>query len=167
MTDRTKLLVVHTGAGTPESVDVSLVDLREAVLNKPEVLVEALRDLVVGQGPSSTGGDLPLDTPITKMVSPELAIDLTPNIRKLTKADLLALGDPAKVTELKLSIADLRAIEAVFHQDYQQGLTAGAAGLDEDEAMGGEAALSVSCCSCCPCCCCTAAVDLDPIQALA
>lgn len=172
MTDKTKLLVVRTGAGTPETVDVSLVDLREAVLNRPEVLVEALRDLIGGAGGApSVGGDLPMDTPVAKMVGPDAATTLTPAARKLTKADILALGGflgPPKTTkDLGLDLKDVQSLESAFHMDFHAAIVAGF-----DEEMGGaEVGESLTVgdikCCCCPCCCCTAAVELEPVQAIA
>ena len=184
MTDEAKVIVVKTDSGTPPNIDISLVDLRDVVLNQPEVLVDALRQALqagsTGQA-RLTGGGLPLDTPVAKMLDPSVAEVLTANARKLTKADILALGgfmQPAKsAKELGLNVDDVRSLELAFHQDFQGVLTAGGAGLEEmmnsTNAMAATGDVSssgggttIQCC-CCPCCCCTAAVELEPLEGIA
>lgn len=182
MADEAKIIVVKTDTATPPNIDVSLVDLRDVVLNNPEILVDALRDALQGAGGRAqlTGGDLPLDTPIAKMVDPSVAELLTANARRLTKADILALGgftQPGKsATDLGLSVDDVRSLEIAFHQDFQGILTTGGAGLEElmgstNDMTAGTDAMAIDIgdikCCCCPCCCCTAAVELTPIEAIA
>ena len=59
------------------------------------------------------------------MVDPSVAEVLTSGARKLTKADILALGgflEPAKsAKDLGLSVDDVRSLELAFHQDFQGG----------------------------------------------
>lgn len=184
MADEAKVIVVKTDNGTPPNVDISLVDLRDVILNQPEVLVDALREALQTGGTGQaqlTGGALPLDTPVAKMLDPSVAEVLTANARKLTKADILALGgftEPSKsAKDLGLSVDDVRSLELAFHQDFQGVLTAGGAGLDEmmdssnsmattNRVSSSGGGTSIQCC-CCPCCCCTAAVGLEPLEGIA
>lgn len=164
--ETTKLLVVKTDPSLPSGFDVSMLDLREAILKQPEIIVDALRNLISATTPGTTqtapGGDLPMDTPIFKMLPPDKAALLTANAKNLTKADLLALGGyggvPRKTAaDLHLTVDDVKTIEEAFHQQFGQQIAAsGSSGLMPD--------ISISCCT--PCCCCTAAADIQPVRSV-
>lgn len=111
-----------------------------------EVVVPWLKRKISGQG-FEQGFDLPLDTSITRLVQPSMVVRLSPNIRRLTKGDLLALGGwgvPRKMpSELGLTLKDIQTIRDVFTPQIKDPV----AFSDEPDAW------SISCCSCTPCCC--------------
>ena len=123
-----------------------------------EVVVPWLKKKIQGQG-LEQAFDLPLDTPITRLVQPSLIPRLSPSVQKLTKEDLLALGGwgvPRKLpSELGLSAKDIQTIRDVFTPQIKSAV----AFDDEPDAW------SVSCCSCTPCCC--AASVTHPVAAIA
>jgi hypothetical protein len=123
-----------------------------------QVVVPWLKKKLTGAA-GFEGLDLPLQTPITAMVLPSQVAMLSPAIRKLTKADLLALGGwgvPRKrPAQLGLTAKDIQTIRDVFTPRIVSP-----ASLDEEPE-----AWSISCCSCTPCCC--AAAVTRPVRRLA
>lgn len=103
--------------------------------------------------------ELPASTSITKMVLPSQVARLSPAVKKLTKADLLALGGWGLARKLPkdlgLTAKDIQTIREVF---TPQLMSAGS--LDEEPE-----AWSLSCCSCTPCCC--AAAVTQPVRLVA
>jgi hypothetical protein len=98
-----------------------------------------------------------MNTPITQMISPSLVETLSPAVRKLTKADLMALGGWAgkkTADQLGLTVKDIQSIRDVFTNIL----------LPADHRQQGFApdAWSISCCSCTPCCC--AAAEMSPMR---
>lgn len=157
-----KILVIDSSA-PPTPVQATLQDLKDAVLSNPSLALDALR-FAMQQGPGTgtttsagtgtggavtTFGNLPLDTPIFKMLSPDQAKILTSNAAKLTKEDLLDLAGvgPVKKTaeQLQLTFDDVKSIQDAFHTQFStdvQGLKIGN--------------IEITRCCCTPCCCCTA-----------
>ncbi len=98
----------------------------------------------------------PLNTPITDLLGPDYAGDLTKNAKKLTKFDLMHLrkhavrDDDAKITKKMkaLNVKDLHSIEDAFDRKLQT-----LSGLSAAPPNG-----TTYCCCCTPCCTCAAAV---------
>jgi hypothetical protein len=163
-----KVLVVEPSSAPPQPVMVTLENLRDAILKHPDLALDALRFAIQGGAPVEPtqpvtqpvrfGGDLPLDTPIFKLLPSEQAKLLSPAAAKLTKGDLLDLvgaGQTKKTpAQLNLSVEDVKSIEDAFHQQFTT--TAAAGGLLDN----------ITAC-CCPCCCCTAASVPEPIRQVA
>jgi pyruvate/2-oxoglutarate dehydrogenase complex dihydrolipoamide acyltransferase (E2) component len=153
-------------------VQTSLQDLKDAVLTNPTLALDALRyalQQAAGAGPAGTApsrsgvfGDLPLDTPIFKMLAPEQAKLLTPNAAKLVKEDLFDLAGigPVKKTphDLHLSFDDLKSMQDAFNAQFVVDIPAGL------QANGGG---GISHCCCTPCCCCTAVSVPDAYRRVA
>ena len=103
--------------------------------------------------------DLPGSTPITALVRPSQVAQLSTALRRLTKADLLALGGwgvPYRSPrDLGLTAKDIQTLREVFTPQ----LTNPTPFDDEPDAW------SLSCCSCTPCCC--AAAVTQPVRAVA
>jgi hypothetical protein len=179
MSTNYKVLVIDTTSSPPAPPQVTLEELRDAILNHPTLALDALR-FALQQGPtpsatpasppSGTGGtavtspqfgDLPLDTPIFKMLSADQAKLLTPTAAKLTKEDLLDLAGvgPVKKTAqlLNLTIDDLKSIQDAFHEKFSSDV---AAGLLPEK-------ITISRCCCTPCCCCTAVALTDAYRRVA
>ncbi len=94
---------------------------------------------------------MPMSTPITNMLTPQAAANLSPEVKALTKSDLITLqmgGHNAATAAL--TTADLKSIQTAFTQGSKVG--------------GIAAAGDINCC-CCPCCCATAV--LEPVAAVA
>jgi hypothetical protein len=123
-----------------------------------QVIVPWLKKQVAGAAGLDVGG-IPLATPITAMVLPSQMPMLSPAVRRLTKADLLALGawgvGRKTPSQLGLTTKDIQTIREVFSVRL-----VGGASLDEEPE-----AWSVSCCSCTPCCC--AAAVKEPMRRVA
>ncbi len=158
MATRFQVMIVKEVPGGPD--EVTLSNLRDAVLGNPNLVLDVLR-AALGGGEPGTGategalsGELPLDTPIFKMVDPEHAKLLTPAAAKLTKEDLLDLAGVGTVKkspqDLNLSVEDLTSIQDAFHADIRtpEGLVK----------IG-----DIKCC-CTPCCCCTAVAGINPVR---
>lgn len=167
MTTEFRVLTIEDGS-TP---DPTLQTVRDAVLAHPSLALEALKyalgattDIPSGSRSNGFSGSMPLDTPIFKMLTPDQAALLSPNAKKLTKADLLALQGPdggKALVALSLTFDDLKTVEEAFHQRF------GASGLEEvqNATTAGSNSLesSISCCCCTPCCCCTAVSVTSPL----
>ena len=87
---------------------------------------------------------LPSTTKLTDMgFNPKLVAKLSPNLRQLTKADLLSLGGwgTTKLTQnaSRISVQDVQQIKDVLGRSFGSG------GVNP-------VAMDVYCC-CCPCCC--------------
>lgn len=159
MSESIKLLLVKTPEAAPQAVDVSIEDLRDAILNHPDAVVAALREaLAAGGGAQAVSpGDIgvyPADTPIFKLLGPDQAALLTANAAKLTKADVVALQLHQKTpSQLNLTTADLQSLQNAFSFVFPDGkLPSGLA----------KASADVSCCCCTPCC--TAAAVIKPVR---
>jgi hypothetical protein len=160
MATRFQVMIVKEVPGGPD--DVTLSSLRDAVLGNPNLVLEVLRTAFSGGAPATDApqgggisGELPLDTPIFKMVDPEQAKLLTPAAAKLTKEDLLDLAGVGttkkKPEDLNLTVEDLASIQDAFHANIRtpEGL---------------KKASDISCCCCTPCCCCTAVAVINPVR---
>ena len=137
-------------------------DVKKWLINNDDKIVQVVVPWLkkkLGAG-LTDGGAIPLTTPITAMVLPSQLPMLSPAVRRLTKADLLALGGWANVSrklphQLGLAPKDIQTIREVFSVRF----TAGASLDEEPEAW------SISCCSCTPCCC--AAAVQEPVRRVA
>jgi hypothetical protein len=94
---------------------------------------------------------MPMSTSITNMLTPQASANLTPEVKALTKADLITLqmgGHNAATAAL--TTADIKSVQTAFAQGSKlnPGIAAG----------------DINCC-CCPCCCATAV--LEPVAAVA
>jgi hypothetical protein len=120
MSTEYKVLVVEAPSQPPAPVQVTLETLRDAILKHPDLALDALRIAIQGGAvspPTQLGGNLPLDTPIFKMVSPEQAKLLSPAAAKLTKEDLVDLAAKKKKPEdLNLTLDDMKTINALSGQ---------------------------------------------------
>lgn len=116
-------------------------------------------------------GNLPGDTPVTKMGLSEQEIEiLSPRARKLTKEQLVNLGRFTRthheLTEnsllekfdaeynLDLSVEDVHSLYDAFHDSDQRRLSGAPL----------EVAGACCCCTCTPCCSCTASVVTQPVR---
>ena len=161
MSTEYKVLIVEAPSQPPAPVQVTLETLRDAILKHPDLALDALRIAIQGGaveppqvGGTQLGGNMPLDTPIFKMVSPEQAKLLSAAAAKLTKEDLVDLATKKKsAADLNLTVDDMKTINDAFHAEF----TNAPAGLRS----------TVSCCCCTPCCCCTAAAVTEPIRRVA
>ena len=160
MTDTIKFLLVHPDASLPDGAAVSIKDLRDTILNHPDAFVNAVRGAVQGSGggavsgTAATGGPLPMDTPLFKMLPADVARLLSPAAQKLVKADMLALSNNTKSpADLGITVADLQTIQDAFHLSISNEL--------RGQAASGLIKSGISCCCCSPCCCCTAATVIQ------
>lgn len=162
-----KVVGLNPDTGLPEPIELPRGSLRDALISNPDVIIDALRDVVGSRRP---GGVLPagtrvqlrpMSTPITDMIEPNRVERLSPGARKLTKADLMALGgwgERKTAAELGLDVKDIQTIRDVFSDRLRPGGVAGGG-------LGGgfnPAAVDVSCCCCTPCCC--AAAEMTPLR---
>jgi len=161
--DSLQVVVDNRETGLPEPVEISQAELRQAIINNPDILVGTLRDIIGGRTGGGIGGrprqPSPLETPITDLLPPDAAEQLSDNVRRLTKADLLALGGwdgKATVTDLGLTFDDVQTVRELFAQ--QLGVQGGRVG-----GVVNPAAMDIYCC-CCPCCC--AAAVKEPLVPL-
>jgi hypothetical protein len=94
----------------------------------------------------------------TKMLDPSRAKKLTPAAAKLTKGDLVKLGeDPDYAKELKLTQADISSIKEAW-----KGVKP-PKGVPTRTGKGGSPITTdISCCCCTPCCC--AAAVRQPVR---
>lgn len=94
-------------------------------------------------------GGLPLNTPVTQLMSQADAAKLSPNAAKLIKANLLELAGtlpPTKtLASLNITFQDIQTIEDAIRRQHPGA----------QAPVPGE--WSISCCCCTPCCCCTCA----------
>lgn len=167
MSDEISFVATDPETGIPEPVSISRSALAQALASNPTIIIDSLRSIIGGtQGgggasggsPGAGRGPLPTSTPVTQMLPPELAQQLSPAARRLTKGDLLALGGwdgRTSAQQLGLTVKDIQTIRTVFAERLRPST----------DALGGAAALDVSCCCCTPCCC--AAAEMEPLRAVA
>ena len=158
------ILTVNPVTQVPEPVQITTSALREALLKNPALLVGALHDVLERRfnpnlATAEAAEPIPLDAPISALISDSDYQRLSKAARQLTRRQLMALagwGDAPKKTpdELGLDVHDIQLIREVFGKQLQSEF--------ETQSIFG----SVSCCSCTPCCCCAAAVA-PPARALA
>jgi len=142
--------------GLPEPVTLDRGALRDVLIKNPDLIVETVRDVMTGGGQAG-GGPMPMNTPITAMVSPSQAQRLSDNAKRLTKADLLALGgwgvQKQTTSAYSLDVKDVSTIKDIFAVRLLPA--------DQRPAGVSEEAFSLCCC-CCPCC--TAAAVKQPVR---
>lgn len=115
----------------------------------------------------STGG-LPRNTPASQLFGPQAGELLTPNAKKLTKANLLEMQEIHKANPRLTSQQVVEEFNkdnntAYTVQDIQSVWKAFSAYVNEQAARPSTAAANASCCCCCtPGCCCTASVVIEP-----
>ncbi len=138
------------GSNAPEPIELDRAALRRALVKYPEIVAEALG--------TQAREAMPLDTPLSEMLAPELREKIPAHIAALSKGDLMALGgwngtkNPA---DLGLNAEDVSTIRDLFSTE-----------LLPVEVRGYLAAeISISCCCCTPCCC--AAAETEPVRTLA
>lgn len=172
-----KVVTTNPATGLPEVVEVSSATLVDTVLSDPDIALNAIRTALERDLATRTRrrSVLPLETPITQMMSPARATTLTDAARKLTKEDLLDLGgwggNPKSPRELGLDAEDIISIRGAFAAQLTAKVPGGvidvSGGLGRPGGRPGPidlAAVDVSCCCCTPCCC--AATALKPSATL-
>jgi hypothetical protein len=99
-------------------------------------------------------GRLPTSAPVSQIFPPGIFSQLTPNVQRLTKGDLIALNQWARTRQgqppIHLTLQDIDSLEKAGDAMYA--------------GTGAAAAADVTVCCCCsPCCTCTAAVVTQPV----
>jgi len=166
------VVVNDPATGLPIPVQLDRAALRSALISNPDLVTETMHMLQSGQlnpaaagapapgAPAAGSARLPMNTSITAMINPALVNTLSPAVRRLTKADLMALAGWATarktIEELGLTAKDIQTVREVFTNILLP---------NEQRPSGFSAeAWSISCCSCTPCCC--AAAEMRPQRAL-
>jgi hypothetical protein len=138
------------GSNAPEPIELDRAALRRALVKYPEIVAEALG--------TQAREAMPLDTPLSEMIVPELREKIPSHIAALSKGDLMALGGwngQKKPEDLGLTAEDVSTIRDLFSTEL---LPVEVRGYLASE-------ISVSCCCCTPCCC--AAAETEPVRTLA
>jgi len=138
------------GSNAPEPIELDRAALRRALVKYPEIVAEALG--------TQAREAMPLDTPLSEMIVPELREKIPAHIAALSKGDLMALGGwngQKKPEDLGLTAEDVSTIRDLFSTEL---LPVEVRGYLASE-------ISVSCCCCTPCCC--AAAETEPVRTLA
>lgn len=138
------------GSNAPEPIELDRAALRRALVKYPEIVAEALG--------TQAREAMPLDTPLSEMIVPELRATIPAHIAALSKGDLMALGGwngTKKPEDLGLTADDVSTIRDLFSTEL---LPVEVRGYLASE-------ISISCCCCTPCCC--AAAETEPVRTLA
>jgi hypothetical protein len=160
MPGTSKLFIVNVeeDSSLPAGLDVSLIDLREAILNDSDLIIESLRSLIQTGAAATTPGtsiqSFPLDTPIFKMLPPDKVSLLPQSALALTKEDLFALGGigvPRKEpSEFGLTVEDVKTIQNAFADLLAPGGVSGLASMNSALDTTMTSAIGDLCCCCCP-----------------
>jgi hypothetical protein len=109
---------------------------------------------------------LPFEANIAQLgFTPEEIGQFSPNVRNLTKGNLIALLDQPQTTAtaLGLSVSDLSGLTTVV----SSRLKATGGGPAVNTGGGGSGDGGIRCCCCIACCCCCCAVSVDQANAVA